>query len=156
MPSLGPRARRRAALLAAVTVLVVGGGVAYDVTHGGSHASKQQQYGDLPLGEDNLGVAYGARPAQVLRRLGRPSEKRGACWIYDAPDGKVNGVATLQGAGVDAMKFCFAEDAVGAQAVAHIEWHFKTSTYHKVRDPAHWGQPEYIGCNTAHPCVANS
>lgn len=152
MPPLGPRARGRVVLLAAVGIVVTVGGVVYGVTNSGSHSPKQGN-GDRPLGEDNLGVAYGASAAQVLRRLGRPSEKRGACWIYDAPDGKVNGLATLEGAGVEGMKYCFAEGATGGEVVSNIEWHYKASTYRNVRYPAHWGQPEYIGCNTEHPCV---
>jgi len=139
-------------LLAALAAVVVIGGVVYHATHAGSHPTKQVN-DDLPLGENNLGVAYGARPEQVLRRLGHPNRKQAGCWIYDAPDGKVNGHATLQGAGVDAMKYCFAEGATGGLVVTRIEWHYKASTYHKVHYPAAWGQPEYIGCNTQHPCV---
>lgn len=132
--------------------MVVVGGVLYHVTNAGSHPSKQQ-HTDLALGEDNLGIAYGAGPEQVLHRLGQPNEKHGACWVYDAAEGKVNGVSTLQGARVDAMKYCFAERPTGGQAVSDIEWHFKAHTYHHVHYPAQWGQPEYIGCNAQHPCV---
>src|SRR5581483_7197825 len=162
MLSLGPRARRRVAFLAAVAVAVVVAGVIHHVTNAGGHSSKAQlgdaqpgtnNLGDAPLGEDNLGIAYGDRREQVLRRLGQPNKKRGACWIYNAPDGKVNGIATLQGAGVDGMRFCFAEDATGGQAVEQVEWHYKPATYHGIHTPAHWGQPKYIACNTKHPCV---
>lgn len=152
MPALGPRAQRRVALLVAVAVAVIAGAVVYLATNGGGRSAKQRNL-DRPLGENNLGIAYGDGPAKVRRRLGQPNEKRGACWVYRAPDGKVNGHATLQGAGVDGMKYCFAEDAVGGQAVSRIEWHYKASTYRGVLYPAHWGQPEYVGCNTEHPCV---
>lgn len=146
----GPRARRRITLLAILAVAV--GAAVYHLVDRGGGSSKQPHL-DLPLGENNLGIAYGARPTQVVRRLGQPSEKVGQCWIYKAPGGKVNGHATLQGAGVDAMKYCFAEDAIGGRAVSNIEWHFKAATFHKTKIPAHWGQPEYIGCNAEHPCV---
>ncbi len=101
----------------------------------GSASSRARKDARPPLGEHNLGIVYGATPDQVRRRLASPDEKRAGCWIYDAPRGTVNGIATFQG--VDGMKYCFLNGVV-----SDIQWHFETYTWKNQPVPAHWGEPE--------------
>lgn len=128
-------------------MLVVGVAGFLAVRFTGSSPSPASRQAVHPaLGENNLGVVYGATPHQVLDRLASPDRKQAACWIYDAPHGKVNGIATFHG--VDGIKYCFRDGVV-----ADIEWHFETFIWHRKTIAAHWDQPEDFGSTISPPNV---
>jgi hypothetical protein len=66
-------------------------------------------------------VAYGDTAEQVLAKLGAPTKKQSACWIYDAPGHTLNG--EFLGKVIDGAKFCFADGPAGGMAISTIYEH---------------------------------
>lgn len=66
-------------------------------------------------------MAYGDTAKQVLAKLGAPTRKQSACWIYDAHSHTLNGM--YLGKVIDAAKFCFADGPAGGTVVSTIYEH---------------------------------
>jgi hypothetical protein len=120
-----PRVRRRLAwLLGTIVALAVAGGALYHVLGptGSTDTRKSPPRRQTEVGEQNGGIAYGDTAKQVLTKLGSPTQKQAACWIYDAHLHTINGM--YLGKVIDAMKFCFAEGPLGGNVVSTIYEHF--------------------------------
>jgi hypothetical protein len=132
---MGPRARRRAARLAAtLAVLAVAGAAAYHFA-GPTSSNASRAAARYRIGAQNAGIPYGATPQQVLRRLGAPARKQAGCWLYRANhNNEIHGVDV--GRAVDAMRFCFSN-----RVVSFIYSHYVAVTIHKRHLPAMWGPP---------------
>jgi hypothetical protein len=123
---LGPRARRRLAWLAgtAAAVVVVGGGAIrlFDSAGSGSLAPEPAQ----AVGEQDAGVAFGAKPGQVLQKLGAPSNKHSDCWVYTARAHRVGGA--YLGKLVDGLKYCFGPGPPEGKVVTNVYEHVVAHT----------------------------
>lgn len=88
-----------------------------------------------------MGIAYGFTLAQVLHRIGAPTRRQAACWIYSGK--KMRGPRVEEY--VDAMKFCFGVGSGGSKAVTSILAHMFAYTivfqHRKLKIPAGWGPP---------------
>jgi len=137
---------------AAAGLLVVAGLVGHLLGHGKASAPvsprpRERRSAALPLGELSLGVAFGATPEQVVRRLGAPTTRDGSCWVYRGRAGAVRG--RVSGPYVDALKFCFSPGPLGRNVVTQIYSHTvahtivetdpMSHTVFKRRFPARWG-----------------
>ena len=124
--TLGPRAKRRLAWLAgiAATIAVVGGGAIrlFDSAGSGNLAMKPIQ----GAGEQDAGIAFGAKPGQVLAKLGPPTKKQSACWVYTARAHRVGGA--YLGTFVDGLKYCFGAGPLGDKVVANVYEHIVPHT----------------------------
>lgn len=140
MGALGPRARRRVATAAAVFagLLVVVLALHHWTASSGPSTAPKQHEKAIPGQPQNLGVPYGASPAQVVRRLGQPHKRLSSgCWIYRVKNG-----AELIGDGfgqwVDAVKYCFGGGSGGGKEVTLIESHMVAHKVGKRLFPASW------------------
>ena len=119
--------RRRALLIGGVLALIAAvGAVRHSVSSTHTTASRSPAASrQLDVGEQNGGVAYGDTAQQVLAKLGAPTKKQSACWIYDTPSHTLNGM--YLGKVIDAAKFCFADGPVGGTVVSTIYEHLISS-----------------------------
>jgi hypothetical protein len=126
----------------AVVVAVVVGGVLHHVfdstsPSGARHLTPQRQSQD---GEQNGGVAYGDTHETVATKLGPPTQKGAACWIYNARRHIVNGM--YLGETVDALRYCFADGPAGGTVVSTIYEHLIPSAVARLpknkRPPGGW------------------
>jgi hypothetical protein len=137
-----PRTKRRVVWLAGVVAgAAVLGGALHHVLHSSSSAAattttQRQEDG----GEQNAGIAYGDTQDMVSAKLGAPTQKKAACWIYDAHNHTVNDMNL--GGSIDAVKYCFADGPVGGKAVAAIYERFTPSALARMpkdkRPPGGW------------------
>ena len=131
---VGPRARRRLALLAAtVAGLVVAAGLIYWLAAAGNSSTSGQQTQtirasaeqQLGYGQMNLGVAYGTTPKQVRRQLGAPATTNGNCWTYRGSKVIPDAYRAFYS---DAVRFCFSPGATGNNVVTQIFDHWMAHT----------------------------
>lgn len=119
---IGPRARRRLAWLAGTAAaLVVAGGGGYRLFDSGSSGTSTTPEPTQAAGEQSAGIAFGAKPKQVLRTLGPPTQRQSTCWVYLARAHRVDGA--YLGKLVDGLKYCFGAGPLGDQVVATIYEH---------------------------------
>ena len=119
------RAKRRVFWLAwVVAAAAVFMGVVHHVSDstGSARPTTTTPAGQESGGEQNAGIAYGDSESTVLAKLGRPTTKQAACWVYDTHGRAVNGMDL--GASIDGIKFCFGDGPVGGKVVANIYEHF--------------------------------
>lgn len=121
---------------------IAGGAISYFSSSGGSKVLPDDQ-----VGEFNAGIPYGASPQEVLQKLGSPTKKQAACWLYRADGNRIHGV--YAGPRVDAMKFCFSD-----RVVSFIYSHDVAFIWHKRRIPAQWVHPIDIEPGVAPPSAA--
>lgn len=141
---MGPRARRRLAWLAGVAIgLAVLAGVVRHFTHSSRPLVTKNEKVSLGTPE-NLGVPFGTSAAQLVRRLGQPSEKKSGCWIYDVKNGAEE-IGDGFGQWIDKVKYCFAEGATGGQAVAHVSSHMVAHKVGKKHYAAGWSYIVIVG-----------
>lgn len=65
----------------------------------------------------NLGVAFGSTRAQVLARLGQPTEKRPGCWIYQ---GRKTIPGSYRSVYIDGVEFCFSAGPLGGEVMTMV------------------------------------
>ena len=121
---VGPRATRRLGWVLG-TGIAVAAAIAAPHFFGsdsstGSRDSAESTPPRQDFGARNGGVAYGDAPKQVLAKVGSPTKKRGACWIYSA--NRSNGHYII-GKFVDRLRYCFGDGPAGGKAVTAIDVH---------------------------------
>jgi hypothetical protein len=117
MRRVGPRAKRRITWVAGAVVAaaVVGAAFHFAVSDRSSGSPKP----DARRWNQSVGVSYGDSAAPVQTKVGSPTSKQGACWIYDAKDHTVHGA--FLGDLADRLRYCFGEGPAGGRAVTAIE-----------------------------------
>jgi hypothetical protein len=145
-------------LVGMIGAVLVGAGLMHYVSGIGSSPTHQPPVSasrnpsaerPIPLGQINLGIAYGTTQEQMLRQLGSPTTKRANCWLYRGQIGTIRG--RYSGPYVDALKFCFSDGPAGGKAVTQILSHrsahsvaktnLVTGAISKHRVAAFWGWP---------------
>jgi hypothetical protein len=86
----------------------------------GSRNSGDAASAGQDFGAQNGGVAYGDDPKHVLAKVGPPTKKQGACWIY-SPSGSNS--QYVIGKFVDGVRYCFGDGPAGGKAVTAIDVH---------------------------------
>lgn len=118
--------RRLIWLIGTVVALAAIGGFLFHVfdptrTSGSTLQHRTASQREPDLGEQNGGIAYGDTATQVVAKLGSPSRKEAACWIYNAEAHTVNGQYLAKV--IDKVKYCFGQGPVGGKVVSTIYEH---------------------------------
>ncbi len=71
--------------------------------------------------DQSVGIAYGDSSEQVMAKVGSPTQKQGACWIYNAKAHTVHGA--YLGEFADGVRYCFGDGPAGDKAVTAIQVH---------------------------------
>jgi hypothetical protein len=108
-----------------VVVAVIGAGFHLLGSDSSSTASDTAAAQSHPENQ-SVGVSYGDSPAQVLAKVGSPTKKQAACWIYSAKAHTVRGA--YLGKFTDALRYCFGDGPAGGKAVSAIEVHIVPHT----------------------------
>lgn len=142
-----PRTKRRVSWLVAIgaTAAVVGGVLHYYLSDssGSTRSSSPTSQRKEIVGEQNGGIAYGDTENMVLMKLGNPTKKKDACWIYTLQHHAISGMNL--GKVIDAIKYCFADGSAGGTVVSTIFIHLIPSAVAKLpkdkRPPGGWTHP---------------